>query len=170
MKSSEEQQLNDIIINLYACFASYTVEHPIAGSPISVRPEWQKKLGEKPLRELDAEILDIYVMKATSTWGTEHDFKHFLPRLLELIAQNKLLFWDMVFRNFASSKPPYEEQKIFEDYLFIIWKYLLSVFPSKGITSHALLNTLEEHQDRHNTLSSILGIRIKSNFKNTSFS
>jgi hypothetical protein len=41
----------------------------------------------RSLRQLSLEDFGTYLTKAITTWGTVDDFKHFLPRLLELFAQ-----------------------------------------------------------------------------------
>src|SRR2546430_7623713 len=45
------------------------------------------RIASKPLRKLIAGDLERYAFKAITTWGEVHDFKHFLPRLLELAAE-----------------------------------------------------------------------------------
>ncbi|MFC3980057.1 hypothetical protein [Streptosporangium jomthongense] len=45
---------------------------------------------EAPLRRLTASVLGPYANNAMSTWGEEGEFKHFLPRLLELLVMEEL--------------------------------------------------------------------------------
>jgi hypothetical protein len=53
-----------------------------------------------PLREIDAQLMGHYRWNATAeTWGDWDDFKHFLPRLLELVSTGELADYspDMLF-------------------------------------------------------------------------
>lgn len=49
-------------------------------------------LANLPLRSLTHSDLDLYAFKAITSWGTQQDFKHFLPRLLELALDDLLAF------------------------------------------------------------------------------
>jgi len=40
-----------------------------------------------PLRKITIEGINPYLWKAITTWGGSNDFKHFLPRILELVAE-----------------------------------------------------------------------------------
>lgn len=48
------------------------------------------KLHARPLRALGAAELGRYAFKALTTWGSEDDLRHFLPRILELVARDEL--------------------------------------------------------------------------------
>ncbi|MDP5210916.1 hypothetical protein [Microbulbifer sp. 2205BS26-8] len=80
--------LQAAIENAYTTFARYPRSADISGCPCCVSEEDQKALRRAPLRELTSNDLDRYAIKAMTTWGGDEDFKHFLPRLLELIATN----------------------------------------------------------------------------------
>lgn len=47
-----------------------------------------------PLRDLDPELVDRYVWDAMHHTGDEDDFRHFVPRVLELLAADALPFVD----------------------------------------------------------------------------
>ncbi len=69
---------------LYATFAPYTAAQ-LEGCSHCVSSDETLVLRRAPLRQLGSE-LDRYLFKAMTTCGTEEDFKHFVPRLLELHA------------------------------------------------------------------------------------
>lgn len=77
------------IEHLYATFANYRAG-AIAGCPCCVMPEDIARLRAKRLRELGKDALAKYSFQALSTWGTLTDWKHFLPRVLELTAARDL--------------------------------------------------------------------------------
>lgn len=58
--------------------------------PCCVNNEHKQQLLAAPLHELSEEQLSTYSWKAMTTWGNVDDFKHFLPRIFELIAISDL--------------------------------------------------------------------------------
>lgn len=56
------------------------------GCPCCVEDKHKKELRAAPLRKLSEEQLSTYTWKAMTTWGNVDDFKHFLPRIFELMA------------------------------------------------------------------------------------
>jgi hypothetical protein len=85
--SDERQVLQAAIEHLYATFARYGLQDHIDGSPHTVGESDQAQLRSKALRELTPDDLCWYTMKAMTTWGSVEDFKHFLPRILELVTE-----------------------------------------------------------------------------------
>lgn len=57
--------------------------------PCCVDDTHKRQLSAAPLRELTEEQLNTYTWKAMTTWGEVDDFKHFLPRILELMASSQ---------------------------------------------------------------------------------
>ncbi|MCI5058197.1 MAG: hypothetical protein MRY83_18945 [Flavobacteriales bacterium] len=78
--------LQESISNLYNVFAKYTGNEKIEGCPCCVSEEDKLALHAKPLKRLTNQDLLNYAFKAMTTWGTEDDYKHFLPRICELNA------------------------------------------------------------------------------------
>jgi predicted nucleotidyltransferase len=77
--------LRPAIDNLYEIFAHYPLVQAMTVCDCGcVTPDDLARIASKPLRRLSAEDLERYAFKAITTWGEVHDFKHFLPRLLEL--------------------------------------------------------------------------------------
>ena len=73
------------IENLYQVFAKYRLRPDIEACPCCVTESDKERLQKKKLKELTVDDLGKYVFKAVTTWGQEYDFKHFLPRILELL-------------------------------------------------------------------------------------
>lgn len=84
--TEHDQQLATAIERLYATFARYGLKQPIPSCACCVLRGDQTVLTAAPLRELSREALEKFGSKAMSTWGGIDDYKHFLPRLLELEA------------------------------------------------------------------------------------
>ena len=84
--------LKTAITNLYTTFAHYPFRSEIDGCPCCVSVQDQQKLSAKALNLMKSEDLSRYSFKAMTTWGDVEDFKHFLPRLLELSATTGLAY------------------------------------------------------------------------------
>lgn len=126
--------LEDAVKQLYFTFAPYKVQHPVHGCPCCVSVADQQKLQAAPLKQLSAHHLARFAFKALNTWGTENDFKHFLPRLFELIAcdeEGALLFPELLFAKLQRAhwrEWPRQEQRAIEQYLEALWTDLLNHF------------------------------------------
>lgn len=71
------------VAELYRIFGAYRLGD-FSGCSHCVSPRDSERLASTPLHELDVGDLNHYAFKAMTTWGTDGDFKHFLPRLFEL--------------------------------------------------------------------------------------
>jgi hypothetical protein len=78
-----EGELGDRIRELYARFRRYGLSPPDPGSP----GRDDRPLRTEMLNRLPSKAFQEYQWSAIYSWGSVDDFKHFLPRLLELIAQ-----------------------------------------------------------------------------------
>jgi hypothetical protein len=77
--------LEAAVEDLYVTFSKYRLAPHVEGCPHCVGDADNAKLHSRPLRDLSAEDLDRFAFKALSTWGTVDDFRHFLPRIFELL-------------------------------------------------------------------------------------
>jgi len=85
------------------------------------------RLHSRPLRELTADDIETYASKAMTTWGDNKDFRHFLPRILELVTGDP---GDEICNEIALSKLSYadwsdwpqREQDAVEAVLWERWK------------------------------------------------
>ena len=126
-------RLAEAVEGLYDVFSRYPLVPRVGGCPCCVSDSDEALLHSKPLRELTADDLWRYAFKALSTWGTEEDFKHFLPRLFELVAAGTTID-EQLFHKLVYARPPWrqwpvQEQQAIEDYLDALWSYRLSLSP-----------------------------------------
>jgi hypothetical protein len=118
---SSSNAVDDALEAVYATFARYGGTH-LEGCPHCVAFEESAALRRIPLRRLGAE-LERYLFKAMTTWGTEDDFKYFLPRLLELHASSSdawLLCDKLAYARWRSWSGP--ERAAVENYLSTLWR------------------------------------------------
>jgi hypothetical protein len=80
------RELADAVENLYRTFDRYNPGKDFESCSHCVSEAEEAELKRKALRELTCDDVSRYAFKAMSTWGTVDDFKHFLPRIFELIA------------------------------------------------------------------------------------
>lgn len=72
---------------LYRVFARYPARPGMEGCPCCTTDEDKAELASAPLRELSARQIQRFAFKAITTWGEVEDYKHYLPRILELAAE-----------------------------------------------------------------------------------
>jgi hypothetical protein len=80
------KELELAIEELYRTFAKYPFKSTIDGCPCCVSDADKEKIHSKQLSELEEDDLSRYAFKAISTWGDVSDFKHYLPRIFELMS------------------------------------------------------------------------------------
>jgi len=76
------------IEEIYDVFGRFRLAAHVEGCPHCVSDHDHARIHAAPLRSLTAHDLHRYAWKAMTTWGDINDFKHFLPRLLELAVGN----------------------------------------------------------------------------------
>ena len=93
MKRGEENTRNPTIKRLYEAFAPYSATpQTMVGCSCCVSEADIAALFSAPLSQIPAKKVSLYSRKATTTWGNEREWKHFLPRLCELSLQEELDF------------------------------------------------------------------------------
>jgi len=137
--SPEQPALEQAIEKLYKVYSCYALPEVVEGCPCCVDGSDQEKIHNKPLRRLSAEDLSRYAFKAMTTWGSVEDFKHFLPRLLELITDANSITQEMdlevllgKLRYAKWQNWPQEEQVAVSEYLVALWQYVLTL-PTEDI-------------------------------------
>ena len=115
------------IENLYQTFSKYTtvgIHHCDCGC---IEEDDVKKLRSKPLRELETDDLISYHGSALYTWGEVEHYKHFLPRICELISIKRDFSYVTldefhVKLDYADwTKWPENEQQAIIDYVIADW-------------------------------------------------
>lgn len=152
---SEWEALEEAIAGLYATFASYGLRRIITGCPHCVGRADSDALHVRPLGALSPDDLRRYTTKALTTFGDVDDFKHFLPRLLELLAREvegadtlgydeEILGGKLALANYASW--PEAERAAVEAFLDALWAALLARFPTYP-AADTLLGMLANRSD-----------------------
>ena len=124
-------ELTIAVERLYEVFAVYPVNPNMDGSPLlEDLPKMNRDLTGKPLRSLTSDDLFHFLMDVIYTWGDTPDFKHFLPRILELtiFRERFSLEFGMVSKKLEltewSGWPAQEREAVLHFYLGL-WKDLL---------------------------------------------
>ncbi len=132
--TAEEQAVAEAVETLYDVFSLYPLAQKVEGCPCCVSAQDEAALHVRPLRRMTAEDLRRYAFKALSTWGDANDFRHFLPRLLELTAEP--LNYDVDLEAVTSkleyancNQWPEQEQQAVRGYLLALWQLLLTLPP-----------------------------------------
>lgn len=93
------KELEISIENLYQVFSKYPLPEKIEGCPCCVSDSDKSTLHSKPLKKLTDEDLSRFAFKAMSTFGNLQDFKHFLPRIMELSVKDLLMVDEFIVLN-----------------------------------------------------------------------
>lgn len=124
-------QVNEAVENLYRVFAHYPLAEVVEGCTCCVEVKDHLALRAAPLRVLPPENLTHYAGHAITTWGGVEDFKHFLPRILEVLSSGNDLGYgaEMIFCKFAYANCqdwPKEEKVAVGDFMMAVWKEILA--------------------------------------------
>ena len=127
-------ELTEAIAGLYRVFEKYPLRSDTDACDCRGCGHDEERLHRKPLAELTREDLETYAMDALYTWGTGDDFKHFIPRIFELLVGNsrrcrefalpssvlaKLSYSSWCSTNWRSW--PEDEQQAIENFLSTCW-------------------------------------------------
>jgi len=125
---------------LYDAFARYPRRAAMDSCPHCVGKAEQDVLARVPLRGLSCEQLSRYAFKAITTWGAAEDYKHFLPRILELALTREGLGWPGLDLEVIAGKIrlgggaawPEEERAALHAFLEAVWRTVLAHDPQDG--------------------------------------
>ncbi len=117
--------LNEAIERLYSTFGSYPLRARIDSCPCCRGPQETRHLHTKALKDLTAEDLELYAFRAMTTVGDVDDFRHFLPRILELLLSSDFPVDREVvlgkLRYAAWTEWPANESRCVQAYLAELW-------------------------------------------------
>src|SRR5215831_14047842 len=82
-------ELSQAIEGLYRVFKRYGLRSSTDACSCHHSAEEERRIHRGPLNSLSHEDLQQYAMDAIYTWGTGDDFKHFIPRIFELLTQQE---------------------------------------------------------------------------------
>ncbi len=150
--SAEEQAVAESIETLYDVFSVYPLAQKVEGCPCCVSSEDEAALHVRPLRRLTGDDLSRYLFKALTTWGDANDFRHFLPRLLELAAETRNYDVDL---DAITSKLEYaewqqwpeREQQTVRLYLSALWRFVLTLPPEEVLLGEYLEAISQAEED-----------------------
>ena len=131
-----EAELKDAIEGLYRVFERYPLRPSTEPCLHCHEPGDEKVLHEHLLRALSAEDLSGFAGEALMVWGTEVDFKHFLPRIMEITVAQDGLDWpdiESIFGRLANAKWrewPADEREAVEAVLRAFWRSGLGRYPA----------------------------------------
>jgi hypothetical protein len=119
---------SNAVAELYRVFSPYRIGGDFTGCDHCVDPAQSKYLAIKPLTELSVQDLENYAFQAMTTWGEVSHFKHFLPRLFELVMSEGIdafnfpetLFGKLDYGRWADW--PTAERRAVENYLRHFWQ------------------------------------------------
>lgn len=146
-------ELVESIKRLYRVFASYQADPSSIGTcPFCIHEHDLEALFAKPLRELDAEAIDVFAVNAVATHGSVTDMKHFLPRICELfpdelcnmatpeIYLNKLRYSDWL-------AWPEKEMLAVRSSMFEWWRWTLTNYPAISPACDAICAIAQAEDD-----------------------
>lgn len=121
----------EAVARLCRVFQPYLGRGHLEGCACCVSDADKRRLLAAKLELLTGEDLDRFAWKALTTWGGEEDLKRFLPRLLELIATEEplpfdveVLFGELRLGNWA--RWPEAERVALLDYFHALWRECLA--------------------------------------------
>jgi hypothetical protein len=128
------------IETLYRVFRRYELRSSTDPCPCCHSTEDKRSVRHKPLNKLSSRDLRQYAMDAIYTWGTGDDFKHFLPRLCELVRTEggdfvsaAAIFAKLNYESWSSTRWrtwPEDEQNAVSRYFQAVWEAVLNSDPS----------------------------------------
>lgn len=119
--------LQKAVENLYSTFNKYSTEGIQYCDCGCINEEDVKKLSSKTLSELEEDHLISYHGSAMYTWGDVEHYKHFLPRICELISINRnfsfvtLYVLQVKLEHAEWRKWSENEQQAIKDYVIADW-------------------------------------------------
>jgi hypothetical protein len=132
--------LEDAIEGLYVTFSGYSLPEDTMPCSCCHSPDANGLLHAAPLRELQWKHLAGYATEALMVWGDADCYKHFLPRIFELVLTagdwtKKTPSPEMVFHPLRYGRWrtwPEQEQIAIERMLQALWETVLSNPPIQG--------------------------------------
>jgi hypothetical protein len=170
--------LQSAIEGLYETFSAYPLRnYTDPCTHCHQNPDEEKRLHAKPLRQFTHSDLARYASDALYTWGDENDFRHFLPRLFELVFEaefNDIIFEDpeSLFRrlDYATwSSWPVAEQQAVREFFSQSFQRILSIDPEHDSWSVAyewLIAIAQAEPDLSAYLSLWLGTTHRGGIRN----
>jgi len=131
-------QLQRAIDRCYDAFAAYPEPLELDASPLRDPIQILRDLSSAPLRQLSGESIESYAGFAMTTVGGVEDYKHFLPRILELAVEGSFLGTEPPIigerlKRGEWLKWPLQEQEAVRDLFVEAWKQGLYQHPDDEV-------------------------------------
>jgi hypothetical protein len=132
-------ELSAAIERLYKAFKDYPLPESVQACPCCHSVDSDRPLYSGPLRNLRPEDLKEYANDALLVWGGLEDFKHFLPRIFEIVvsvekfsfADPEIVFSKLDHGNWRTW--PRQEQETVQSFLMALWSAALEEPPSDDL-------------------------------------
>lgn len=133
------EELGEATEQLYSAFSKYGLRPDTEPCPCCHAPGDEGVVHRKPLRELTARDLRQFADDALYVWGGLADFKHFLPRILELLAINdeafsfvdpQAVFAKLIYDTHWHTWPA-DERAAVAGYFSAVWKAVIQTPPEE---------------------------------------
>ncbi|HKE08701.1 MAG TPA: hypothetical protein VKB48_12785 [Candidatus Acidoferrum sp.] len=126
-------KIQGAIENLYSVFSSFRLRDRIEACKHCHGLKDDQLIRSKILRSLGVDELHHYTWDAMITWGDDYDFRHFLPRILELCALDERLTSQFVDESIVLGKLRYgkwptwpkAQRQAVRGYLHALWELKL---------------------------------------------
>ncbi|MAY84100.1 MAG: hypothetical protein CMP59_08200 [Flavobacteriales bacterium] len=128
-------ELKDIIARSYQLFKKYKVKSPLdVCTDCCLTKSQESELVSLPVNQIPFELLYEYNNAAKTTHPSIEEFKHFLPRFLELTAELKFLHHSAEltlsrFEYYSIDEWTVEELDLIQEYAEKLFLHILSVYP-----------------------------------------
>lgn len=134
------EELAATIERLYAVFQYYPLPPKTDPCPCCHTLDAERPLHSRHLRKLSPEDLAQYANDALLTWGGVNEFRHFLPRIFEIVVSTESFAFpdsEIVFAKLYHGEWrtwPQKEQEAIQDFLLAVWRAALEQLPSEDLT------------------------------------
>ncbi|PKV51360.1 hypothetical protein ATE84_3444 [Aquimarina sp. MAR_2010_214] len=148
-------KLYTAVEKLYKIFEKYHLDATklrAYSCPCCVTDEEIREIVVKPLKQLSEDELRYFSRSAITTFGTVEDYKHFLPRILELMYYSKsdflLDFTCYEKLNYSEWETwSIEEQSAIEDYFLTLWYTIIHNESASDYQIESVINIILKYGD-----------------------
>ena len=130
-----KEELRNIIDQSYSVFSKYRATVPLdVCTECCITPNQENSLTRMSVKQIPFELLYDYNTAAKTELPSIEEFKHFLPRFLELTAEMKFLHHSAElilsrFEYYQKNEWTKEESQIVQNYSKELFRYYLSIYP-----------------------------------------
>lgn len=129
-----DEKLAQAIEQLYSAFERYPLRDRMESCPCCDGGASSRPLHTKRLRRLTGEDLRLFAFRSMTTAGDVDDFRHFLPRILEILPDDFPVDKEVVLGKLTYGRWgewPSNERKAVRDYIRALWVWALRRQPEE---------------------------------------